>query len=316
MRNRRGFALIAALWLLVALSVVGLEFSLAARQQRLAAANLLEDARGRAAAEAGLAHALARLTALARDAESLRGAADPRLLADPWAAAPGLVPDTVALGKARYHLTLRDANGALNVNRAGEDELRNLMAALRVDYGRADEIAQSIMDWRDEDDFHRGRGAERDYYLRRGSPVLPRNGPLHDLDELLHVRGMTPEIHARVLPYLTLVGSGRVNLNSADPVVLLALPGMTDEAVAVITRHRRQGRRLGNLFELSQQLSPGARAAFDAHLPQLLARTTMETREVELRGMGWDEGSPVRVSVHALVVRAGGNAFTVWRQLE
>jgi general secretion pathway protein K len=315
-RCERGFALIAALWLLVALSAIGLEFSLQARDRRLAAANLLDEARARAAAEAGLEHAQARLTDRLRRAERLHGSADPRLLMDAWADVGHVFAGEVSYGDVRYRLVLRDANAVLNLNRASEDEIRALLAALRVDFLRADEIAQSIADWVDADDLVRGRGAEREYYLRRGDPVLPRNGPLVTLDELRHVRGMTPEIHTRMRPYVTLLGSGRINLNAADPVVLQTLPGIGDEAVAALLRLRRQGRRLGNLFELGQELSPTARAALQAELPRLLARTTMETREVEVHSEGSVQGGQLRVVLDALLVRSGGTTYTVWKRIE
>ena len=62
MRNERGFALVAALWLLVALSSVAIHLSLRARDRRLAAANVAEETQARAAALSGLAHARALLT--------------------------------------------------------------------------------------------------------------------------------------------------------------------------------------------------------------------------------------------------------------
>ncbi len=52
MRQERGFALLAALWILVALSTLSLEVSLVARQRRLAAANRLEEVQARVAADA------------------------------------------------------------------------------------------------------------------------------------------------------------------------------------------------------------------------------------------------------------------------
>ena len=54
MRDERGFALIAALWLVVAISTVGLQLGLAAQQRRLATANAVETVRAQAAADAGV----------------------------------------------------------------------------------------------------------------------------------------------------------------------------------------------------------------------------------------------------------------------
>ena len=65
-RDRRGFALLAALALLVAISMVALELATAGRARRLAAANALEHAAASAAAQAGVEDVRARLVRLDR----------------------------------------------------------------------------------------------------------------------------------------------------------------------------------------------------------------------------------------------------------
>jgi general secretion pathway protein K len=313
-RGERGFALVAALWLLVAISAVALELSVRARDRRLAAGNVAEHTRSLAAAQGGVEHARARLERRLGEAAALRSGFAAEAVFDPWYAAAALFPDSVALGETRYRVSIGDVGARLNLNRAGEEELRRLFTALRVDAGRADRVAQAILDWRDPDHLHRARGAEREDYLRRASPVLPRDAPFQELSELLHVKGMTPELYERARPYLTLLGTGQVNLNAADLPVLAALPGMTEEAVGVIVRQRRSRGRITDLTALSQELSPGARALFLADFPALLSRTTLETREVEIHSEGWTAGGRVRARVQALMVRSGSTAFLVWRR--
>ncbi|HYT05182.1 MAG TPA: hypothetical protein VEM13_09940 [Gemmatimonadales bacterium] len=308
MRRERGFALIAALWLLVAISALTLEVSLVARDRRLAAANTVETAQARAAADAGLEHARARLVALLGPAR--------QGILDPWRQPDSLFPGDVTLGDVRYHVALRDAGSALNLNRATETELRRFFMALRVDAGKADRLAQAIMDWRDPDDLRRARGAEREDYLRDGSPVLPRNGPFQSVAELAGVQGMTPEILDLARPYLTLLGTGQVNLNAAPRPVLLALPGIGEEAAGVVLRRQQARRPIRTLAELSVELSSGARAALQAEMATLLGRVAFETREVEAVSDGWMEGSPVRARDRGLLVRARDVAFLVWRRAE
>jgi len=305
MRTERGFALIAALWLVVALSAVALQVSFVARERRLAAANTLEGTHARAAADAGLEHARARLAGMLG-----------RPVVDPWYRVDWVLAAEVVLGDARYRVRLRDAASALNVNRATETELRRLLVALRVDAGQADRLAQVVMDWRDPDDLRRARGAEREEYLREQRPVLPRNGPFQSVAELGSVLGMTPEMLELVRPYLTLLGTGQVNLNAAPRPVLLALPGIGEEAAGVLLRRRSAGRPVRSLAELSLGLSSGARATLEAQTSELLARATFETREVEAVSEGWADGSPVRVRAHGLLVRARDVAFLVWRRTE
>jgi DNA uptake protein ComE-like DNA-binding protein len=72
-----------------------------------------------------------------------------------------------------------------------EDQARQRLMALP---GMTEQIADAILDWLDEDEEPREFGAEAAYYLELSSPYRPRNGQLTSLDELLLVRGVTPEL--------------------------------------------------------------------------------------------------------------------------
>lgn len=309
-----GFALIGALWLLVMISAVGLELGLEARDRRLQVLSRVEEARAREAARAGIEHARARLQTLLDQEPGASFLSDYRL--DPWANADSLLAEPVDLGSLSYEVRLSDPGSRLHLNRATEEELRRLLEALRVDAGRADRIAQSVMDWRDPDDLHRGRGAEADDYARMASPVRPRNGPFRSLSELRHVKDVTPDVVERVLPYLILVGEGRVNLYAADRPVLFALPGMTEEAVGALMRLRRQRRWLSSVADLVTELSPRSQESLQARLPDLMARTTLETRELEIVSTGRPDNGRPGVTIQGLFVRGGDHVFLVWTRVE
>lgn len=312
-RERRGFALIAALWLLVAFAAVGAGISLHARTRRLSAANSLDEDRGRTAAEAGLEHARSRLARLITGDVGLSQQI-PAVPGDPWHSAALVLVDTTRLGDERYHVSILDAGASVNLNLATEEELERLFIALPIDAGRANEIAESIMDWRDSDNLHRLHGAEADDYLRMGSAVLPTNGNFSRLEELRYVNGVTAEIFARVRPFLTLVGTGQINLNAAPRTVLLALPGMTEEAIAVLLQTRGSLQPIHSLQELSLQLSSGPRAVLTAAMPEILPLAAFETRELDVRSEGWTDGSPVHKWIDALVVKAGSMGVVAFRQ--
>lgn len=55
-------------------------------------------------------------------------------------------------------------------------------------------VADSILDWIDEDDEPREYGAEVDYYMTLEPAYAPKNGPLDTVEELLRVKGVTPEL--------------------------------------------------------------------------------------------------------------------------
>lgn len=307
MKNRHGFALLAALWLLVALSAAGLALATASRTRRLAAANYAEGVRARAAAESGVEVMRARL------AERLASSTSDRI--DPWSGVDSL-SDTLTVGGAGATTALYDVESAINLNRADEDQLRRFFAALRIDAGVADRLAQAIADWRDADEFRRARGAEREEYLRAGAGSLPRNGAFESVAELRGVQGMTADLFEEMRPYLTVLGAGQINLNTAPRPVLLSLPGITEEAAGVLLRSRGRGQSLGTIADLERDLSPTAREIFRVQLPTLLSRTTTETREVAVVSVGWLPGSPVRAKVTALLVRARDAVFYVWSRTE
>lgn len=339
--RRSGFVLVAALWLLVALGAVGLDAALRSRTRRLAAANLVDETRAMAAAVAGTEYARSRLTAAMLDrAEELRSdalrrartdaarnrasrqsvrsfmtAQDP--LEDPWREPELLVEREMAFGDARYQLRLRDTGAALNVNTANEEMLRDFFAqGMRVDYADADHLAQAILDWRDEDEIPRLDGGEREQYLKERLPVLPANRDFAELDELRHVMGMTPELYERAAPYLTLIGSGRINVNAAPEPVLLALPGMTPAAAQELIRMRESGYvpRSGSQFRDLLPFASGSGTQADrARFDRL---TTYTTNEVEIVAEGRVEGSPIRVEARVVVGRSNSGAVVLWRRVE
>jgi general secretion pathway protein K len=309
--TRRGFALIAALWLLVAFAAIGTGISIHSRARRLSAANSLDEDRGHAAAEAGLEHVRSRLARLLAGTLTLQ---EMPTVGDSWSTASTALTDTVKLGAERYHVSVRDAGASLNINLASEQEIERFFIALPIDAGRANEIAESILDWRDSDNLHRLHGAEADDYLRLGSAVLPPNEKFSRLEELRYVKSVTPEIFARARPFLTLMGTGQININSAPRPVLLALPGMSEEAVSVLLQTRGSSQPIHSVQELSARLSSGARASLIDANPELLPLAAFETRELDVRSEGWTDGSPVHEWLDALIVKAGGLGVVVFRR--
>lgn len=69
-----------------------------------------------------------------------------------------------------------------------------LQAALLALPGSSKELVESVLDWLDEDDEKREGGAEREEYEKLEPAIVPRNGLVESIDELLLVQGMTPAI--------------------------------------------------------------------------------------------------------------------------
>lgn len=73
----------------------------------------------------------------------------------------------------------------------GSTLARDMLMALP---GMTVDAADSILDWLDKDDEPREYGAEVDYYAGLQPPYKPSNGPIESIEQLLLVRGMTPQI--------------------------------------------------------------------------------------------------------------------------
>ena len=69
-----------------------------------------------------------------------------------------------------------------------------LEAALLTFPGSSKELVDAILDWLDGDNEKRASGAEFTDYEEVEPSIVPRNGPIESIEELLSVRGMTPEI--------------------------------------------------------------------------------------------------------------------------
>ena len=310
--NREGFALLAVLLVLVAVGGLLLDGALRARSERRQAANTVADLRARTAARAGLAHALARLNELQRRTvapdEPFPG------LLNQWNRIGTMVEDLRAVSLPSgsfYTVVLRDASSRLPLNDATEDEFRRLFLALGADFRSADIAAQSILDWRDPDGLHRPRGAEwDDHYRRLDPPIVPRNAPFASVAELRSVRGMEA-LFPLAAEHFTTFGDNRVNLNTASEPVLRALPGLADEAVALVLARQRKNRPLGDLSELEAQLTSSARSLLQQNFPALARRASFEPYAVEIGVIGWTAGAPLRRTLRALAVRSGSTVQVV-----
>jgi general secretion pathway protein K len=315
-RARRGVAMLAALWLVVGISVVALEFSLAGRERREFGLAAADRARASASALGAFAMTRARLDyALRTGPQGQAGAVGRLRSSDPWLDADSLYSGTVTVDSTEVTVETIDLGTRLNVNALNETELRTLLANLTGDFVQADAMAQAIVDWRDPDDIARVKGGERDDYLKAGLLRLPTNQNFRDVEELLDVKGMTPEVYRLVSPYLTTMGSAQVNLNTAPVPVLRVLPGMTDEIVARILALRSRGSRIASVAEVMPQQRAGlarevqgAVAAQNARSQQQLsARAGVLTTQLQVTVLARASQAAKPVRLRVLLQRSNVN---------
>lgn len=101
---------------------------------------------------------------------------------------------TTAFGQPSLRWGTETESARLHLNHwAAVDPVR-LEAVLLEFPGATKELVDSVLDWLDADDVKRPSGAEREEYEAIDPFLMPRNGPIESLDELLLVRGMTVDI--------------------------------------------------------------------------------------------------------------------------
>jgi len=97
-------------------------------------------------------------------------------------------------GSIRFGLV--DESAKINLNALATmdlEEVRRQQFLLDIPL-MTPEIADAILDWIDADSLARPSGAEQDSYSGQSPSVTFRNGPISSLDELLLVRGVTPDL--------------------------------------------------------------------------------------------------------------------------
>jgi len=207
-KRERGVALVAVLLSLTVLTAIAAGFLDTSTSVTLTARALDEQARLRAAADAGIHLALARLL-------------DPDPLARP--ASDGTVWRERFEGMELL-LSAQDLTGLVDLNRADGDLLRRLFEAAGVPSGEATTLADRVLDYRDRDELRHPSGAEDRDYAAAGAPFGAADRAFVNVEELRRVLGVTDPVYRAVQGSLTVAGSGsRPDLASAPPLVKTAI---------------------------------------------------------------------------------------------
>lgn len=131
-------------------------------------------------------------------------------------------------------------NSRININKAPLQILQSVLEnAGGVETEKAADIANAIIDWRDRDVILSPGGAENEYYQELELPYPCKNGDFQVLEELLLVKGMTPQIFSKIAGVITIYGTtGAVNINTAEGRTLRAL-GLSEGIVRRLVRFRQ-----------------------------------------------------------------------------
>lgn len=139
-----------------------------------------------------------------------------------------------SLGHGTFSITLRDVEQKINVNTAPKEVWENFLQFTSLPEDEVRAWVDSLEDWKDGNDASHLNGAEDDYYSRLIPPYRAKNAPVTTLGELVWIRKgpevlsarLDPDVAGRsdrVMDFLTVEGDGKVNVNTASPVVLASL---------------------------------------------------------------------------------------------
>jgi len=241
-----------------------------------------------------------------------------------WTWREGERQTVVPFPGGRAVLEIVNETGKVDLNVASGIQLERLFEAHGSNRAIASDLALAILEWRKpaaDDDLSKALDA---YYSRRG--YAARHAPFGSVEEVLRVRGMTPEIfygtlsvtrEGKIIPFggvhddLTIFSkSPAVNLNYGSAAALESVPGITPDLARAMIRERTMNGPYRSMDDANLRLSA---ALPDESVSYL---TTTDASYYSVVSVGEVAGSRVRRVVKALLfVRSNGGApahILVW----
>jgi general secretion pathway protein K len=260
-KTHRGGALLAVLWLSAALAAIAFSVAVTVRGEISRSENLLDGVK---------AYYLA------------SGAIDRTILYHLWGPTSKYPDGSPRYNPALPFLNLRFSTGEavveilpesakLSINDIEPRDLQRLLTYLGVNAEAAQTLTASIVDWRTPSP---GPSSPMDaYYLSQNPSFRARHASLQEIEELLLVRGMTPELFygryetgpdGKLLPVaglrdcLTVYrAEGGIDVNTAQPAVLATIGVIPQGIEAIVAQRRIRPLTIEQLNNARPALGPG-----------------------------------------------------------
>lgn len=329
-------------WIFIVLFVVVLDFASSMRDDGLATANLADETQVYYIALAGLNRAVYDILGQLEENSGTLGGSGDDDVGLPADEGLGETEEDLNCGRVTadgqwhdcdfaggsYSVRLLDESSKISLNVVADDRrhsdltplLRRVVQRLLLG-GNATEgvsvaedrevstVVDSILDWRDdegdEDEITHANGAEADYYAGLPRPYAIKNGRFDSLEELLLVRGVTPELFygSDEQPGLRDIFSvdGRskfINVMQAPAAVLRVLLNIDEETAQGLIAERDEV-PLGFVERVRAMMM-----AVDPALAELLRATPSQRMTVEARGTMGD-----RIVAHVAAVMDLSDTF-------
>jgi len=266
-----GFILVAALWILAALAVLTVIFSLYLSSS--ARALRLED---EAVQTEALISAAIELTAY----QLLLGKEDER---------PAQGAFRFRLGDDELEVSFLTEAARIDLNEAPKDIIANLFTVLGADAEAAQNYADRVVAWRSKPAGTVGAQSEEALYAAAGRNYPPRLAPFVHVEELGLVLGPPPGLVEGAMPFVTVFsGAPGVDVLTAAPEVIAALPGMTPLVLKDFLASR--GGLPREIMAIAQALGPASAGAMGQE------NKAWRARIVARSASGWRSASTVVIA--------------------
>ena len=223
--SQRGVALLLVLWACTLLAILLGGYAALARTEGLQARYQFAQTQAHYAAEAGLMRAV---YGLQNPQPEQRWVGDGRAY-------------TFRYDGATVSVRAIDEGGKVDLNAASPEVLQGLFQAAGMKPNQAQALAGRVVDWRNPVGLEGEAASQRAAYVADGRDYGPRNGPFASIEELQMVLGMTPALYRQVAPVVTIwAGGASPDPNTAPPLALAAIPGMTPEQQRMIAAARQR----------------------------------------------------------------------------
>ncbi len=260
--NRRGFALLAVLWVITALTALTGTGMIVARLGNETTRNRVLLARAEWAREACGEILQARFAVNASIRET----------------------GSIDLGRGTWcRASLDDPASRLNLNTADRDALVRLFAAI----GIPTTVAESVI-------------------------AVRRRGAIYDLQQVPRLDAVLID---KLAPLVTTRGTGVINVIAAPAQVLRLLPGVTEEAVLVLTT-RRATRSIRSADELAGALSRSSRTVLLNSYAEFVRATVFEPPQLIATLEGGVRGTPIVARTALTMVPVPGRLAVIRRETE
>lgn len=234
------------MWVIALLTVMALALTQVQRTEMVLTANQIDSARFRAQS-----NAILNLVVLNLISQPPTAFSDGTIV---WI--PDGVPREVKMDGQRFEVTLYNERSKLDLNAVTAQQLVDLIELLGSPGSgngialelTPEQIADAVIDWRDENDLALLNGAEDADYESAGLGYGAADEPFRSVEELGQVLGMTPTLVRLLSPHVTVLtqqgggaGGGVLDESFASGAVLVAAKGYLPEDAQRVVDQRSQG---------------------------------------------------------------------------